>query len=156
MRLALDEARLALDHDDVPVGAILVDGEGNVLGRGRNRREERGDPTAHAELEALRQAAATRGLWRLDDTVLFVTLEPCAMCAGALVNARVGELVFGAWDPRAGAVETLYGICTDPRLNHRLTVRGGILEEPCRELLQAFFRAKRERKRQRREASRGE
>src|SRR5690606_2911785 len=116
----------------------------------------RGDPTAHAELEALRQAAATRGLWRLDDTVLFVTLEPCAMCAGALVNARVGELVFGAWDPRAGAVETLYGICTDPRLNHRLVVRGGILEEPCRELLQAFFRAKRERKRQRREASRGE
>jgi len=156
MRLALDEARLALDHDDVPVGAILVDGEGNVLGRGRNRREQRGDPTAHAELEALRQAAATRGLWRLDDTVLFVTLEPCAMCAGALVNARVGELVFGAWDPRAGAVETLYGICTDPRLNHRLTVRGGVLEEPCRELLQAFFRAKRERKRQRREASRGE
>ena len=150
MRLALDEARLALDHDDVPVGAVLLDREGNVLGRGRNRREERGDPTAHAEIEALRQAAERRGLWRLDGTVLYVTLEPCAMCAGALVNARVDELVFGAWDPRAGAVETLFEVCTDPRLNHRLTVRGGVLEGPCRELLQDFFRAKRERKRQRR------
>ncbi len=153
MRLALDEARLALDHDDVPVGAVLLDREGNVLGRGRNRREERGDPTAHAEIEALRQAAEARGLWRLEGTVLFVTLEPCAMCAGALVNARVDELVFGAWDPRAGAVETLYQVCTDARLNHRLTVRGGVLEEPCKELLQSFFRAKRERKRQRRSSS---
>ena len=146
MRLALDEARLALDHDDVPVGAIVVDDAGNVLGRGRNRREQRGDPTAHAEVEALREAAQTRGLWRLDDTVLYVTLEPCAMCAGALVNARVRELVFGAWDPKAGAVDSLFGICTDPRLNHRLEVRGGVLEAPCRELLQGFFRRRRGRR----------
>jgi len=149
MRLALDEARLALDHDDVPVGAVLVDVDGNVLGRGRNRREQRGDPLAHAEIEALREAATHSGLWRLDGTTLYVTLEPCAMCAGALVNARVAVVVFGAWDPRAGAVESLFSICTDPRLNHRLEVRGGVLEEPCRELLQGFFRQKRARKRRR-------
>jgi tRNA(adenine34) deaminase len=146
MRLALDEAHRALEHDDVPVGAVLVDHEGNVLARGRNRREERGDPTAHAEVEALREAAAQRGLWRLDGTVLYVTLEPCAMCAGALVNSRVDGVVFGAWDQRAGAVESLYRICEDARLNHRLFVRSGVLEEPCRELLQAFFRARRKPK----------
>ena len=146
MRLALDEAQLALASDDVPVGAVLVDSEGTVLGRGRNRREERGDPTAHAEVEALRDAASRRGLWRLDETVLYVTLEPCAMCAGALVNARVAEVVFGAWDQRAGAVESLFRICDDARLNHRLRVRGGLLEEPCRMLLQDFFRARRGRK----------
>jgi len=145
MRLAPQEARQALDHQDVPVGAVLLDAEGNVLGRGHNRREERGDPTAHAELEALRQAADRRGLWRLEGTVLYVTLEPCAMCAGALVNARVEGLVFGAWDKRAGAVESLYRLCEDVRLNHRLWVRSGVLEEPCRELLQAFFRGKRGR-----------
>jgi tRNA(adenine34) deaminase len=147
MRLALDEARLALAHEDVPVGAVLLDGDGAVLGRGHNRREERGDPTAHAEVEALREAAAARGLWRLDGTVLYVTLEPCAMCAGALVNARVAEVVFGAWDPRAGAVESLYRICDDERLNHRMGVRGGVLEEPCRTLLQDFFKVRRGRKR---------
>lgn len=145
MGLALEEARAALAHDDVPVGAVLLDPDGNVLGRGHNRREERGDPTAHAEIEALRDAAGVRGLWRLEDTVLYVTLEPCAMCAGALVNARVAEVVFGAWDPRAGAVESLFRICDDPRLNHRLRVRGGVLEEPCRRLLQDFFRARRGR-----------
>ena len=145
MRLALDEARLALAHDDVPVGAVLFDSEGNVLGRGHNRREERGDPTAHAEVEALREAADQLGLWRLDGTVLYVTLEPCAMCAGALVNARVSEVVFGAWDKRAGAVESLFRICDDARLNHRLRVSGGVLEEPCRTLLQDFFRARRKK-----------
>jgi tRNA(adenine34) deaminase len=146
MRLALDEAQLALAHEDVPVGAVLLDNEGNVLGRGHNRREERGDPTAHAEVEALRDAAANRGLWRLDETVLYVTLEPCAMCAGALVNARVAEVVFGAWDKRAGAAESLFRICDDPRLNHRLRVRGGLLEESCRALLQDFFKSRRRRK----------
>ena len=145
MLLALEEARLALDHQppDVPVGAVLFDREGRVLARGRNRREERGDPTAHAELEALREGARARGHWRLDGTILYVTLEPCAMCAGALVNARVDALVFGAWDKRFGAVETIYELCTDPRLNHRLEVRAGVLEEPCRVLLQDFFRARR-------------
>jgi tRNA(adenine34) deaminase len=146
MRLALEEAQRALASDDVPVGAVLFDSEGNVLGRGRNRREERGDPTAHAEVEALRDAARKTGLWRLEDTILYVTLEPCAMCAGALVNARVAEVVFGAWDKRAGAVESLFRICDDARLNHRLRVRGGVLEAPCRELLQGFFRAKRAQK----------
>lgn len=143
MRLALDEARLAEAHGDVPVGAILVDQTGTVLGRGRNRREERGDPLAHAEVEALREAGAGRGLWRLEDTTLIVTLEPCVMCAGALVNARVGALVYGARDARFGAVESLWTIPTDPRLNHRLAVTGGVLEPDCRELLQRFFRARR-------------
>jgi tRNA(adenine34) deaminase len=143
MRLAIDEARAALAHDDVPVGAVVIDAEGKVIGRGRNRREERGDPTAHAEVEALREAARERGLWRLDGTVLYVTLEPCAMCAGALVNARVDGLVFGALDPRAGAVQSLFGICTDARLNHRLEVRGGVLEAECAQLLRDFFRRKR-------------
>lgn len=143
MRLALDEARLAEGHGDVPVGAVLVDPAGNVLGRGHNRREERGDPLAHAEVEALREATRARGLWRLEDATLVVTLEPCAMCAGALVNARVRALVYGARDPRAGAVESLWAITTDPRLNHRLDVRGGVLEPECRELLQRFFRARR-------------
>ncbi|MEZ6184931.1 MAG: tRNA adenosine(34) deaminase TadA [Planctomycetota bacterium] len=143
MQLALDEARLALEHDDVPVGAVVVDAEGTVLGRGRNRREERGDPTAHAEIEVLRAAAATRGRWRLEGTTLYVTLEPCVMCAGALVNARVERLVFGAWDHRFGGVESVYQLCTSPQLNHRLQVTAGVLEAPCRELLQAFFRARR-------------
>jgi len=143
MRLAIDEARAALAHDDVPVGAVLIDGEGKVIGRGHNRREERGDPTAHAELEAIREAARERGLWRLDGTVLYVTLEPCAMCAGALVNARVDGLVYGALDARAGAVQSLFGICTDTRLNHRLEVRGGVLEAECAQLLRDFFRRKR-------------
>lgn len=146
MRAALAEARQALEHDDVPVGAVLVDSaSGEVLATGRNRREQRGDPTAHAEVDALREAAARRGRWRLDGTTLYVTLEPCVMCAGALVNARVDGVVFGAWDKRWGAVETIYQVCTDPRLNHRLEVRAGVLEPECRELLQAFFRERRGR-----------
>lgn len=145
MRLAIDEARAALATDDVPVGAVLFDADGHVIGRGRNRREERGDPTAHAEVEALREGARERGLWRLDGAVLYVTLEPCAMCAGALVNARVTALVYGARDPRAGAVESLYQVCTDPRLNHRLEVRAGVLEAECAQLLRDFFRRRRAR-----------
>ena len=145
MRLALNEAMEALDEGDVPVGAVVVRGE-RVIGRGHNQRERLNDPTAHAEVEALRDAAKQRGRWRLDETILYVTLEPCAMCAGALVNARVAQVVFGAWDKRAGAVESLFRICDDARLNHRLQVRGGVLEAPCRELLQEFFRAKRARK----------
>ncbi len=145
MRLALDEAPLALAHGDVPVGAVVVDDAGNVLGRGHNRREERGDPVAHAEVEAIREAARARGLWRLDGATLYVTLEPCPMCAGALVNARVTALVYGAKDPRAGAVDSLFGLCTDGRLNHRLAVRGGVLEAECGELLRRFFRERRGR-----------
>ena len=146
MELALEQARLALDHEDVPVGAVVIDRDGSVLGRGHNRREQRGDPIAHAEVEALRAAAAARGSWRLDGTTLYCTLEPCVMCAGALVNARVESLVFGAWDLRFGGVETVFQLCTDSRLNHRLQVTGGVLEPPCRELLQAFFKARRGRK----------
>ena len=145
MRLALDEARLAQAHGDVPVGAVVVDDAGNVLGRGHNRREERGDPVAHAEIEAIREAARARGLWRLDGATLYVTLEPCPMCAGALVNARVTALVYGAKDPRAGAVDSLFGLCTDARLNHRLAVRGGVLEAECGEILRRFFRERRGR-----------
>lgn len=146
MRLALAEARLALDHDDVPVGAVLFDHEGRLLARGHNRREVADDPTAHAEVEVMRRGAEARGRWRLEGTVLYVTLEPCVMCAGALVNARVDEVVFGAWDLRFGAAGTIMNLCQDERLNHRLEVRGGVLEDPCRELLQEFFRARRKRR----------
>lgn len=145
MRLALEEARLALDHDDVPVGAVLFDQEGNLLARGHNRREVDDDPTAHAEVEVMRRAAQARNRWRLEGTILYVTLEPCVMCAGALVNARVDEVVFGAWDLRFGAAGTIMNLCQDERLNHRLEVHGGVLEAPCREFLQEFFRARRKR-----------
>jgi tRNA(adenine34) deaminase len=145
MRLALEEARLALDHDDVPVGAVLFDQEGRLLARGHNRREVDDDPTAHAEVEVMRRAASARSRWRLEGTILYVTLEPCVMCAGALVNARVDEVVFGAWDLRFGAAGTIMNLCQDDRLNHRLEVHGGVLEAPCRELLQEFFRSRRKR-----------
>jgi tRNA(adenine34) deaminase len=139
MREALREAELAPRHGDVPVGCVVVDAEGRELGRAHNRREADGDPTAHAEVIALRAACVARSHWRLDGAEVFVTLEPCPMCAGALVNARVGRLVFGATDPKAGAVQTLYSIPTDHRLNHRLTVRGGVLAAEAAALLQAFF-----------------
>jgi tRNA(adenine34) deaminase len=138
MGLALDEARLAGAAGDVPVGAVVLDREGNVLGRGRNRREANGDPTAHAEIEALRAAAATIGHWRVEAT-LVVTQEPCPMCAGALVNARVTRLVFGCANPKAGAVESLFSIVTDPRLNHRIEVTSGVRAEECAALLRGFF-----------------
>lgn len=146
MELALAEARLAAEHGDVPIGAILVDAEGTVVGRGHNRREERGDPTAHAEIEALRDAEGFAG-WRREGTTMYVTLEPCPMCMGALVNARVARVVYGAADRKAGAAKTLYRIGDDPRLNHRVAVTDGVLEDECRGLLQAFFKALRARRR---------
>ncbi|MCA9674877.1 MAG: nucleoside deaminase [Kofleriaceae bacterium] len=138
MQLAIDEARLAGAAGDVPVGAVIVAADGTILGRGRNRREVDGDPTAHAEIVALRDAARTIGHWRVEAT-LVVTQEPCPMCAGALVNARVRRLVYGCPNPKAGAVATLYQIPQDPRLNHRLEVRGGVLASECATLLQQFF-----------------
>jgi tRNA(adenine34) deaminase len=142
MELALGEAAQALAAGEVPVGAVaLVDGE--VVGRGHNQREALGDPTAHAELIALRQAAERVGGWRLTDVTLVVTLEPCPMCAGALVAGRVGRLVFGTPDPRAGATGSLYNLCADPRLNHEVPVTAGVLAERCADLLTDFFAGRR-------------
>jgi len=137
MGVALEEARAAAAAGDVPVGAIVVH-DGAVIGRGRNRREIDRDPTGHAELIALREAAIALGMWRVEAT-LYVTQEPCPMCAGALVNARVRRLVFGCTNPKAGAVVTLYQIPTDPRLNHRVEVIGGVRSAECAAELQAFF-----------------
>lgn len=145
MQQALQEASLAAAHGDVPVGALIVDAAGRELARAHNRREIDSDPTAHAEILALRAAAQQRGHWRLDDCTLFVTLEPCAMCAGAMVNARLGRLVFGASDPKAGAVVSLYRLAEDTRLNHRFTVSAGCAPEASVELLQSFFKALRAR-----------
>jgi tRNA(adenine34) deaminase len=142
MELALQEAALAEAAGDVPVGAVaLVDGE--VVGRGHNQREALGDPTAHAEMIALRQAAAHVGGWRLSTVTLVVTLEPCPMCAGALVAGRVGRLVFGTPDPRAGATGSLYNLCADPRLNHELPITAGVLGDRCAALLTDFFAGRR-------------
>ncbi len=139
MRLALGQARLAADHGDVPIGAAVLDPAGRVIAAAGNRREVDHDPTAHAEILVLREAARTLGSWRLVDCTLVVTLEPCTMCAGALVLARVTRLVFGAYDPKAGAVASLFDVVRDPRLNHRVDVRGGILEAHCGGLLSDFF-----------------
>jgi tRNA(adenine34) deaminase len=143
MRLALDQAVLAASSDDVPVGAVVVDADGVILGTGFNAREATNDPTAHAEVIALRSAAATLGSWRLTGCTLAVTLEPCTMCAGALVLARVDRLVYGAADPKAGAVASLWDVVRDRRLNHRPEVVGGVLEVECGELLRAFFERQR-------------
>jgi tRNA(adenine34) deaminase len=139
MRLALTEADQATEHGDVPVGAVVVSGEGVVLAQAHNRREQWSDPTAHAELLAVREA--TRGLpgWRLEGATVYVTLEPCAMCAGALVNARIAKLVFGASDPKAGAVVSLFQIGTDLRLNHRFEVVAGFMASEGAERLSQFF-----------------
>lgn len=142
MRDALGEARMALAHGDVPVGAVVVH-NGEIIASRHNERERAGDPTAHAEVLALRDAAARLGRWRLDDCTLYVTLEPCVMCAGALVNARIGRVVYGATDPKAGAVASLYEVCADERLNHRPPVEHGVLAEDCGALLKAFFAARR-------------
>lgn len=139
MTAALDEARAASSTGDVPVGAVVVGPDGAVVGRGRNRREEAGDPTAHAEVIALREAAAALGRWRLDDCTLVVTLEPCLMCAGATVLARVPRLVLGAWDPKAGACGSQWDVVRDRRLNHRVEVVGGVREEECGAVLREFF-----------------
>lgn len=143
MREALEEARRAADAGDVPVGALLLDEHGAIIGRGRNRREAGQDPTAHAEIEALRDAARARGRWRLLQCTMVVTLEPCPMCAGALVNARIGKLVYGCSDPKAGAVDTLMQIGRDPRLNHRFDVLSGVLADECAAILKRFFAARR-------------
>lgn len=162
MSEALAEARAAAAHDDVPIGAVVVRTGGTaaadgtvrpagpdgtvgprIIGRGHNRREVDGDPTAHAEILALREAAATVGSWRLDGCTLYVTLEPCVMCAGALVLARLDGVVFGADDPKAGAVGALYDVPRDPRLNHNLAVVRGVQAEACGDLLRDFFRARR-------------
>jgi tRNA(adenine34) deaminase len=139
MRLAIDQARLAALHGDVPIGAVVLDPAGAVVAAAGNQRELAGDPTAHAEVLVLREAAAALGSWRLIDHTLVVTLEPCTMCAGALVLARVARLVFGSYDPKAGAVASLFDVVRDPRLNHRVDVRGGILEAECGTLLTEFF-----------------
>ena len=140
MREAIAEARLAEDKGEVPVGAVVVH-DGRIVGRGHNERELSQDPTAHAEMTAIREAAEALGSWRLIDTTLYVTLEPCPMCAGALVNARVPRVVWGCSDPKAGATETLYTIGSDPRLNHRFECVPGVLADECSALLSSFFAA---------------
>jgi tRNA(adenine34) deaminase len=142
MRLALREASRALEHDDIPVGAIVVH-EGEVIGAAHNERELRADPTAHAEMIALRAAARAQGNWRVLDSVLYVTLEPCAMCAGAIVLARVPRVVFGTTDPKAGAAGSVLDVLAEPRLNHRPKVESGLLAQECGDMLRAFFASRR-------------
>jgi tRNA(adenine34) deaminase len=142
MRLALREAELALKHEDVPIGAVLVR-DGEVIAGAHNERELRQDPTAHAEVIALREASRALGSWRLLDSVLYVTLEPCAMCAGAIVLARVPRVVFGATDPKAGACGSVLDVLAEPRLNHRPIVAGGLLASECGELITSFFASRR-------------
>lgn len=144
MLLALDEARAALAHDDVPVGAVVARADdGTVIARRHNERELTADPTAHAELLALRDAAAALDRWRLDDCILVVTLEPCAMCAGALVNSRIGAVVYGAMDPKAGALGSRYHLLADPRLNHECPVTVGVGADAAAALLREFFSGRR-------------
>jgi tRNA(adenine34) deaminase len=138
MRLALREAAQALEHDDVPIGAVIVK-DGEVIGAGHNERELRDDPTAHAEMIALREAARALGSWRVLESVMYVTLEPCAMCAGAIVLARVPRVVFGATDPKAGAAGSVLSVLDVPQLNHRPQVQSGLLAEDAASLLRAFF-----------------
>ncbi|MEX0654827.1 MAG: tRNA adenosine(34) deaminase TadA [Phycisphaeraceae bacterium] len=142
MRLALAEAERAAQLGEVPVGALICQGEA-ILARAHNRREIDADPTAHAEVIALREAAHRLGTWRMDDCTLYVTLEPCPMCAGALVNARMPRLVYGCADPKMGCVHTIHQLCSEPRFNHRLDVRAGVLAEECAAVLQRFFQARR-------------
>jgi tRNA(adenine34) deaminase len=142
MQIALEEAQQALREDEVPIGAVIVY-QGQLIARAHNQREQLHDPTAHAEMVAITQAAESRQSWRLDDCVLYVTLEPCPMCAGAIVQARLPLLVYGAIDPKAGAVHTLYRLLDDSRLNHRAEVVAGVLAEPCSRILSEFFREQR-------------
>jgi tRNA(adenine34) deaminase len=143
MRLALREAMRALDHDDVPIGSVIVH-NGEVIGSGHNERELRSDPTAHAEMIALREAARALGSWRVLESVMYVTLEPCAMCAGAIVLARVPRVVFGATDPKAGGAGSVLDVLNVPQLNHRPQVQAGLLAEDCANLLRSFFAGRRE------------
>ncbi|MCE5303073.1 MAG: tRNA adenosine(34) deaminase TadA [Planctomycetaceae bacterium] len=142
MEMALEEARAAMAEDEVPIGAVVVH-EGRVIARAHNQREQLRDPTAHAEMIAITQAAIARASWRLDDCTLYVTLEPCPMCAGAIVQARIPRVVYGATDPKAGAVDTLYRLLDDSRLNHRAETIAGVLAEPCSQILSQFFQAQR-------------
>ncbi len=143
MGMALEQARRALEEGEVPVGAVLV-ADGQVIGRGRNRPIALSDPTAHAEIQALREGAAKTGNYRLPGSTLYVTVEPCLMCAGALLQARIRRLVFGAWDPKGGAVRSLYSLLEDDRLNHRIEVRAGVRQEECGEILRQFFQERRQ------------
>jgi tRNA(adenine34) deaminase len=143
MGVALQEARAAMAHDDVPIGAVVVHDDGRVIGRGRNERELREDPTAHAEVLALREAAAALGTWRVLESTLYVTLEPCTMCAGAIVLSRVPRVVYATADPKAGAAGSVLDVLADTRLNHRPEVVAGVLAEEAAELLRSFFRARR-------------
>jgi tRNA(adenine34) deaminase len=142
MAQALAEARLAAEEGEVPIGAVVV-ADGRVLSRGRNARERLGDPTAHAEILALQEASRALGSWRLSGATMYATLEPCPMCAGALVNARIDRLVYGVPDPKAGAVDTLFDLVRDGRLNHRVQVASGVLAQECGEILREFFRQRR-------------
>jgi len=143
MTAAIAEARLAAASADVPVAALIIDSAGNVIARGHNEREQHADPTAHAEIVAIRAAAAARGSWRLDDVTLVVTLEPCTMCAGAILQARIPRVVFGAWDDKAGAVGSVNDVLRDRRLPHRVEVVSGVLEPECAQLLTDFFESRR-------------
>ena len=145
MAMALDEAATAAAEDEVPVGAVVVSFRIGVIGRAHNQREQLRDPTAHAEMIAITQAAAALGSWRLEACALYVTLEPCPMCAGAVVQARMPLVIYGAVDPKAGACDTLYRIASDPRLNHRAQVIGGVMADRCATVLTDFFAAKRRR-----------
>jgi tRNA(adenine34) deaminase len=145
LREAIAFARIAFSEKEVPVGAVVVR-DGRMIGRGRNRREALADPTHHAEIEAIREAARTVGTWRLENATLYATVEPCPMCAGAAVNARIARIVFGCADPKAGYCGTLGNIPQDPRLNHRCAVEGGVLAAECADLLKLFFQARREEK----------
>lgn len=145
MQLALDEARLALATEDVPIGAVVIDADGKVVGRGRNQREATGDPMAHAEVVALQDAARHLGNWNLAGATLIVTLEPCLMCAGAILAARVETVAFGAWDQKAGAAGSVYDVLRDRRLPYRVEVYSGIEEEACARLLTEFFSAEHRR-----------
>jgi tRNA(adenine34) deaminase len=144
MQLALAQARLALAHDEVPIGAVIYHlPTARVIGQAHNQRIIDQDPTAHAEIIAIRQAARLLGDWRLEETILAVTLEPCPMCAGAIVNARIPKLIYGCADPKGGAVQTLFQLCSDSRLNHRVQIEANVLGEECSALLTQFFAGKR-------------
>ena len=144
MQEAIGEARAALAMEEVPVGCVILHlPTDRIIGRGYNRREKDGDPTAHAEIIALREASAALGHWRLSECTAAVTLEPCPMCAGAMVNARIARLIYGCDDPKAGAIRTLYRICDDARLNHRAEIAGGVMAEECAKLLSEFFKERR-------------
>lgn len=144
MEMCLDEAEAAYQEDEVPIGALVVHPDLGVIGLAHNQREQLNDPTAHAEIIAMTQAGTALKSWRLDHCILYATLEPCPMCAGAVVQARLPMVVFGCTDPKAGACETLYQIPTDPRLNHRALVLGGVLSDRCASILSRFFREKRQ------------